>query len=145
VVAKVEHHHGELFPRVGFIVTTLILPSRAVVRCDHTRGTAEPWIKAGQQAVKLTRLSGHRCRANEVRLWLSVIADNLGHLRRRLVLPQRIDHWSLTRVPQRLVKTGGRVVTHARYDWLMLAESHLTRRLFGSLVRRMAALLPPVG
>jgi hypothetical protein len=95
--------------------------------------------------VKLTRLSGHRCRANEVRLWLSVIADNLGHLRRRLVLPQRIDHWSLTRVPQRLVKTGGRLVTHARYDWLMLAESHLTRRLFGSLVRRIAALPLPAG
>ncbi len=32
VVAKVEHHPGELFPRVGFIVTNLTLPSRAVVR-----------------------------------------------------------------------------------------------------------------
>ena len=31
VVAKVEHHAGELFPRVGFIVTNLTLPSRAVV------------------------------------------------------------------------------------------------------------------
>jgi hypothetical protein len=42
VVAKVEHHQGELFPRVGFIVTHLILPSRAVARFYHTRGTAEP-------------------------------------------------------------------------------------------------------
>ena len=32
---------------------------------------------------------------------------------------------------QRLVKTGGRLVKHARYYWLMLAEGHLTRRLFG--------------
>jgi hypothetical protein len=31
VVAKVEHHQGELFPRVRFIVTSLSLPSRAVV------------------------------------------------------------------------------------------------------------------
>jgi hypothetical protein len=31
-VAKVEHHVGELFPRVGFIVTNLPLPNRAVVR-----------------------------------------------------------------------------------------------------------------
>ena len=30
VVAKVEHRAGELFPRVGFIVTNLTLPSRAV-------------------------------------------------------------------------------------------------------------------
>ena len=42
-----------------------------------------------------------------------------------------IDSWSLTSLQQRLVKTGGRLVTHARYYWLLLAESHLTRRLFG--------------
>jgi Transposase DDE domain group 1 len=145
VVAKVEHPQGELFPRVGFIVTNLILPSRAVVRFYHRRGTAEPWIKAGKQAVKMTRLSCHRFRSNEVRLWLSVIAYNLGNLWRRLVLPQRIEHWSLTSVQQRLVKTGGRLVKHARYDWLMLAESHLTRRLLGSMVRRIAALPLPAG
>jgi hypothetical protein len=31
VVAKVEHHQGELFPRVGFIVTSLNLPSEGDV------------------------------------------------------------------------------------------------------------------
>ena len=41
---------------------------------------------------------------------------------------------------QRLVKAGGRLVKHARYYWLMLAESHPTRRLFGSMVRRTEAL-----
>jgi len=96
VVAKVEHHVGELFPRVGFIVTNLTLPSRAVVRFYNKRGTAEQWIKEGKQAVKMTRLSCHRFRSNEVRLWLSVIAYNLGNLWRRLVLPRRIDTWSLT-------------------------------------------------
>jgi hypothetical protein len=110
VVAKVEHHPGELFPRVGFIVTNLTLPSRAVVRFYNKRGTAEQWIKEGKQAVKMTRLSCHRFRPNEVRLWLSVIADNLGNLWRRLVLPKRIDKWSLTSLQQRLVKTGGRLV-----------------------------------
>ena len=50
VVAKVEHHQGELFPRVGFIVTNLTLPSRAVVRFYNKRGTAEQWIKEGRQA-----------------------------------------------------------------------------------------------
>ena len=34
---------------------------------------------------------------------------------RRLVLPARIDTWSLTSLQQRLVKTGGRLVKHARY------------------------------
>jgi hypothetical protein len=41
---------------------------------------------------------------------------------------------------QRLVKTGGRLVKHARYYWLLLAESQLTRQLFGSMLRRIAAL-----
>ena len=53
--------------------------------------------------------------------------------------------WSLTSLQQRLVKTGGRVVKHARYYWLLLAESHLTRRLFGSMVRRIAVLSLPAG
>ena len=82
---------------------------------------------------------------DEVRLWLSVIAYNLGNLWRRLVLPKRIDGWSLTSLQQRLVKTGGRLIKHARYYWLLLAESHLTRRLFGSIVRRIATLPLPAG
>jgi hypothetical protein len=145
VVAKVEHHAGELFPQVGFIVTNLTLPSRAVVRFYNKRGTAEQWIKEGKQAVKMTRLSCHRFRSNEVRLWLSLIAYNLGNLWRRLVLPRRIAHWSLTSLQQRLVKTGGRLVKHARYYWLLLAESHLTRRLFGAMVGRIESLPLPAG
>jgi hypothetical protein len=145
VVAKVEFHAGELFPRVGFIVTNLETDSRAVVRFYNKRGTAEQWIKEGKQAVKMTRLSCHRFRSNEVRLWLSVIAYNLGNLWRRLVLPRRIEKWSLTSLQQRLVKTGGRLIKHARYFWLLLAESHLTRRLFGSMVHRIEALPLPAG
>ena len=65
IVAKVEHHVGELFPRVGFIVTNLPLSNRAVVRFYNKRGTAEQWIKEGKQAAHWTRLSCHRFRANE--------------------------------------------------------------------------------
>jgi hypothetical protein len=59
------------------------------------------------------------------------------------VLPRRIDHWSLSSLQPRLVQTGGRLVKHARYYWLLLAEGHLTRRLFGAMAGRIAAL--PVG
>ena len=45
VVAKVEFHFGELFPRVDFIVTNFRTSSRAVVRFYNKRGTAEQWIK----------------------------------------------------------------------------------------------------
>ena len=145
VVAKVEHHVGELFPRVGFILTNLPLQNRAVVRFYNKRGTAEPWIKEGKQAAHWTRLSCPRFRAHEVRLPLSVLADTLGNLGRRLVLPTRIESWSLTSLQQRLAKTGGRLVKHARYSWLLLAESHLTRRLFGAMLQRIWALPVPTG
>jgi Transposase DDE domain group 1 len=80
VVAKVEFHFGELFPRAGFIVTNLKTDSRAVVRFYSKRGTAEQWIEEGKRAVKMTRLSCHLFRSNEVRLLLSLIAYNLGNL-----------------------------------------------------------------
>ena len=142
-MAKVEFHFGELFPRVGFIVTNLTSKSRTVVHFYNKRGTAEQWIKEGKQAVALTRLSCHRFRANEVRLWLSVLAYNLGNLWRRLALPKAIGHWSLTSLQQRLVKTGERLIKHARYNWLALAESHLTRRLFAGMLGKIAVLPSP--
>ena len=145
VVAKVEFHAGELFPRVGFIVTNLETPSRAVVRFYNKRGTAEQWIKEGKQAVKMTRLSCHRFRSNQVRLALSLLAYNLGNLWRRLGLPKGIENWSLTSLQQRLVKTGGRLVKHARYYWLLLAEGHLTRRRFGAMLGRIVVLPMPTG
>jgi hypothetical protein len=96
-------------------------------------------------AVKMTRLSCHRFAANEVRLWLSVLAYNLGNLWRRLALPRGIGSWSLTSSQQRLVKTGGRLFKHARYYWLLLAESHLTRRLFSAMLGKIAGLPSPSG
>jgi hypothetical protein len=44
-----------------------------------------------------------------------------------------------------LVKTGCRLIKHARYYWLLLAESHLTRRLFGGMLRRIVTLPVPAG
>jgi hypothetical protein len=138
VVAKVEFHSWELFPRVGFIVTNLETDSHVVERFYNQRGTAEHWIEPGKPAVKMTRLNwgapGARFRSNEVRLWLSLIAYSLGNLWRECpvgpALPRKIDNWSLTSLQQRLVKTGSRLIKHARCHWLPLAESHLTRRLF---------------
>jgi len=111
----------------------------------NKRGTAEQWIKESKQAVAMTRLSCHRFRANEMRLWLSVIVYNLGNLWRRLALAKRVATWSLTSLQQRLVKTGGRLIKHARYYWLLLAESHLTRHLFSSMLQKIGALASPAG
>jgi len=54
-----------------------------------------------------------------VRLWLSVIAYNLGNLWRRLALPTRVATWSLTSLQQRLVKN--RRTTHQTRTLLLVA------------------------
>jgi hypothetical protein len=41
--------------------------------------------------------------------------------------------------------TGGRLVKHARYYWLLLAEGHLTRRRFGAMLGRITLLPIPTG
>src|SRR3989442_10831489 len=63
-----------------------------------------------------------------------------GELLRRLILPLAIQSWSLTSLQQRLFKTGGRLIRHARYFTLQLAESHLTSHLFGQILGRIERL-----
>ena len=59
--------------------------------------------------------------------------------------PRESGKWSLTSLQQRLVKTGGQLIQHARYYWLLLAESHLTRRLFAGMLAKIAMLPSPAG
>jgi DDE family transposase len=69
-MAKVDWHPGELYPRVGFIVTNLVRPAERVVAFYNQCGTAEQWIKQGKGAIKWTRLSCRTFAANAVRLRL---------------------------------------------------------------------------
>jgi hypothetical protein len=47
--------------------------------------------------------------------------------------------------PAAVGEDRGRLIKHARYYWLLLAEGHLTRRLFGAMLRRIEALPAPAG
>jgi Transposase DDE domain group 1 len=64
----------------------------------------------------------------------------LNNLLRRLVLPATIQDWSLTSLQRRLLKTGGRLIRHARYFTLQLAESYLTGALFRQILQRIERL-----
>ena len=115
VVAKVEWHAGELFPRVGFIVTNLNKHSKNVVKFYNGRGTAEQWIKEGKNAVKWTKLSCRTFKDNQTRLQLFALAYNLGNFLRRLALPKPVQHWSLTTLREKLIKIGAKVTRHSKY------------------------------
>jgi len=143
VVAKIEWHQAELFPRVGFLVTNLRRPARQVVKFYNGRGTAEQWIKEGKNAVKWTRLSCHDFVDNQVRLQLFALPYNLGNFLRRLALPRVVKHWTLTTLREKLVKIGAKVVTHARYVIFQMAEVAISRRLFAAILERIRRLRRP--
>jgi Transposase DDE domain group 1 len=143
VVAKVEWHPGELYPRVGFVVTNMSRPPKRVAAFYNQRGTAERWIKEGKNAVTWTRLSCHSLSGNAVRLQLHALAYNLANFLRTLALPDAVAQWSLTTLRAKLVKIGAKVVRHGRYVAFQLAEVGVPRRLFGIVLSLIARLRAP--
>jgi hypothetical protein len=144
VVAKVEWHSGELFPRLGFVVTNLKRAPKAVVRFYNQRGTAEQWIKEGKNAVRWTRLSCHDFVDNQVRLQLFVLAYNLGNFLRQAALPRSVRHWSLTTLREKLIKIGAKVVRHSRQVIFQMAEVAVPRELLRAILTAIDRLRPPV-
>ena len=144
MVAKIEWHAGELFPRVGFIVTNLSKHSKNVVKFYNGRGTAEQWIKEGKNAVKWTKLSCRTFKDYQARLQLFALAYNLGNFLRRLALPKPVRNWSLTTLREKLIKIRAKVTRHAKYVTFQLAEVAVTRSLFAAILDRIARLaIPP--
>jgi Transposase DDE domain group 1 len=145
VVAKVEWHQGELYPRVGFVVTNLKRPAERISKFYNGRGTAEQYIKEGKRALRWTRLSCHGFRHNAVRLQLHALAYNLANFLRSLALPDPVVQWSLTTLREKLVKIGAKIVRHGRYLVFQLAEVAVPRALFAAILRRIDRLRgPPV-
>ncbi len=96
VIARIEWHPGELFPRVGFIVTNLPMEPDWAVRFHDRRGRAERHIEEGKYAFRWTRLSCKRFRDNEVRLQLHALACNPATFLRGIELPEAMADRSLT-------------------------------------------------
>ena len=140
MLAKVEWHAGELFARVGFILTNLNWQPRNVVRFYNHRGTAEQWIKEGKHAIHWTRLSCHDFQDNAVRLQLFGLAYNLGNFMRRLILPPKVKHWMLSALREKLIKIGAKVVHHAKYITFQMAEVAIPREMFRTMLRRVERL-----
>ena len=140
IVAKIEHHPDELFPRVGFIVTNLKWRNKKVVKFYNKRGTCEQWIKEGKYALNWTKLSCQRFVENEARLKLFIMAYNMGNFLRTLALPEGIKHWSLRSIQLKLIKIGGRLIKHARYYCLLLAETVVNHKIFSGLLNNIRRL-----
>jgi len=140
VIAKVEWHQGELFPRIGFIVTNMSSSPEAVVHFYNRRGTCEQNIKEGKHALTWTRLSCAKYVSNRVRLALFVLAYNLGNFMRRFALPKEVSHWSLSSIQLKLIKIGAKIVSHSRMTVFQMAEVAVPEKLFRSMLSRIHRL-----
>ena len=141
VIAKVEWHQGELFPRIGFILTNLSRAVKNVVRFYNKRGLCEQHnIKEGKYTLAWTRLSCTRFSSNRVRLALFVLAYNMGNFLRRLALPGEVSHWSLSSVQLKLLKIGAKVISHARRTVFQMAEVAVPGALFAKIIARIRSL-----
>ena len=143
VVAKIEWHPGELYPRVGFIVTNLARPAERVVAFYNQRGTAEQCIKEGKGAIKWMRLSCRSFAANAVRLQLHALAYNLGNFLRTLAMPKTAEPWSLTSLREKLIKIGAKVISHGRYVTFQMAEVAVPKQMFREILALIVRLRAP--
>jgi hypothetical protein len=130
---------GELYPRVGFIVSNMARPAKNVVAFYNKRGTCEQWIEEGKGAVRSCRSFS----ANAVRLQLHALAYNLGNFLRTLAAPDPIKDWSLTSLKEKLIKIGVKVVSHGRFVAFQMAEVAIPRNLLADILRLIAELRPP--
>src|SRR5208337_3939479 len=114
VVAKIEWHDGELFPRIGFIVTNSKLPAGKVVKVYNGRGDVENRIKEGKNTLRWDKTSCQRFEANQAWLQMGVLAYNLLHMIRQFYVWGEEVKRSMDWLIKRLIKVGARVSYHAR-------------------------------
>ena len=92
--------------------------------------------KRGKARPELDEVVLPQVRGQSVRLGLFIMAYNLGNFLRRLVLPESMKHWSLTSLQTRMIKTGGRLVRHARRLVFQLAEVLVSREMLCGILER---------
>jgi hypothetical protein len=123
VVAKIEWHQGELFPRIGFVVTNSRLSAGKVVKVYNGRGDVENRIKEGKNTLRWDKTSCQRFEANQARLKMGVLAYSLLHMIRQFYVWGEEVKRSMDWLIKRLIKVGARVSYHARRWYIHVASA----------------------
>ena len=131
VVTKIEWQAGELFPRIGFMVTNSRLPAGNVVKVYNGRCDVENRIKEGKNTQRWDKTSCRRCAANQARLLMEVLAHNLLHTFRQFYLvggeeAKRSMEWLI----KDLIKVGAKVPHHGRRWSVHVAQALLLARQY---------------
>jgi hypothetical protein len=123
VVAKIEWHRGELFPRIGFVVTNSRLPAGKVIKIYNGRVDVENRIKGGKNTLRWDKTSCQRLEANQARWKMGVLAYNLLHMIRQFYVWGEEVKRSIGWLIKRLIKVGARVAYHARRWYVHVASA----------------------
>jgi transposase len=134
VVCKIEWHLGELFPRVGFIVTNSRLSSEEVVKTYNGRANVENRIKEGKNTLRWDKTSCHNFDANQARLKMGLLAYNLLHLLREFYMEGEDVKRSVEWLIRRVVKVAARVSYHSRYWWVHVASAFPLRHHYQAVL-----------
>lgn len=139
VVAKAEHIDGKSNPR--FIVTSLAAEpweKRALYEETYcARGDMENRIKE-QFVLFADRVSASTMRANQLRIYFSVIAYTLMNGLRRLGLQATaLATAQVGTIRLRLLKIGALVRVTVRKVWVRMATSYPYRALFSQVLRQL--------
>ena len=134
VVAKIEWHRGELFPRIGFVITSSRLPAGKVNKVYNGRGDVENRIKEGKNTLRWDKTSCQRFEANQARLQMGVLAYNLLHMIRQFYVWGEEVKRSVEWLIKRLIKVGARVSYHARRWYVHVASAFPLSHHFRSVL-----------
>src|SRR5260370_42031747 len=132
VVAKAEHIDGKEYPR--FIITSLSRESWAAQKLYEEqycqRGDMENRIKE-QFSLFVGRVSAETMRANQLRLYLSVMAYVLVSGLRRLGLKAtELARAQVSTIRTKLLKIGAQVRVTVRRIWISMASSYPWQNLY---------------
>jgi hypothetical protein len=114
VVAKIEWHRGDLFPRIGFVVTSSRVPAGQVIKVYNGRAELENRIKEGKNTLRWDKTSCQRFEANQARLQMG--DPPVLRLGRGSAAVYRL-------ADQALIKVGARVSSHARRCYVHVASA----------------------
>ena len=139
VVAKAEHIDGKSNPR--FVVTSLDAKSwerrKLYEELYCARGDMENRIKE-QFVLFADRVSASTLRANQLRIYFSVIAYTLINGLRRLALPTTaMATAQVGTIRLRLLKIGALVRVTVRKVWVRMAGSYPYQTLFSQALRQL--------
>jgi len=123
VVAKIEWHRGDLFSRIGFVVTNSRLPVGKVTKVYNGRGDVENRIKEGKNTLRWDKTSCQRFEANQAILKMGVLAHNFLPMIRQFSIWGEEVKRSMEWLIKRLIKVGARVSYHARRWYVHVASA----------------------